>query len=95
MPWQWQWLLQLLQNDPSAFGQMAFVWLCAIALGISWYASRIPRRIAPADLERIHREVDEMKERIRDGVRDGRPVHALQQRLEGLRESLPSGDARR
>lgn len=92
MPWQW--LLQLL-GDPSAYGQAIFVWLCAIAIGISWYASRIPRRIAPSELERLHRAVDDLKFRISAASDQGKPVERLQKLLDELRKQLPAGDARR
>ena len=72
-----------------------FVWLCAIALGLSWYASRIPQRIAPSDLERLHRDVDELKQRIRAASDQGKPVEHVQQLLDEMRKRLPSGDARR
>jgi hypothetical protein len=93
MPWQW--LPQFVQNDPQAFGQMAFVWLSAIALGISWYAAKIPRPIAPAELERLHREVDELRQEILAAAGEGRRIQRLQERLDALRDRLPSGDARR
>jgi hypothetical protein len=95
MPWPWQWWLQLLHSDPSALGEMAFVWLSAIAIGISYYASRIPRRIAPADLQRMHREVDKLRKQIGEAIRQGEPVQDLQQNLQRLRERLPTDDARR
>ena len=93
MPWQW--LQQLLGQDPAAYGQVMFVWLCATAIGISWYASRIPRPIAPSDLERLHREVDDLTLRIRTASSQGKPVEHLQQLLGEMRKQLPSGDARR
>lgn len=78
-----------------ANGQAMFVWLCAIAIGISWYASRIPRRIAPSELERLHRAVDDLKLRIRVASNQGEPVEGLQKVLDETRKQLPSGDARR
>lgn len=92
MPWQW---LQELLGDPSAYGQAMFVWLCAIAIGISWYASRIPRRIAPSELDRLHRAVDDLKLRIRVASNQGKSVEGLQKLLDEMRKQLPSGDARR
>lgn len=93
MPWQW--LQQLLGQDASAHGQVMFVWLCAIAIGISWYASRMPRRIAPSELDRLHRAVDDLKLRIRAASNQGKPVEGLQKLLDEMRKQLPSGDARR
>ena len=92
MPWEW---LQQLVGDPMAYGQAMFVWLCAIAVGISWYASRIPPRIAPSELERLHRAVDDLKLRIRAASNQGKPVDGLQRLLDEMRKQLPSGDARR
>ena len=93
MPWQW--LLQVWQQDPLAIGQAAFIWLAAVALGISWYASRIPPRIPPDDLDQLHRQIDDVRQRIRRARNDGHPNDRLQQTLDGLREQLPRGDARR
>lgn len=93
MPWQW--LLQFWGQNPSVYGQAMFVWLCAIAIGISWYASRIPRRIAPSELERLHRDMDDLKMRIRAASVQGKPVEDLQKRLDEMRKQLPAGDARR
>ena len=93
MPWQW--LLQVWQQDPSAIAQVAFVWLAAVAIGIGWYASKIPPRVTPTDLEQLHRQIDDVRHRIRQTRSDGGPVDRLQQILDRLREQLPSGDARR
>ncbi|MGH7765729.1 MAG: hypothetical protein ACREOM_15060 [Candidatus Dormibacteraceae bacterium] len=88
-------MLQLMQNDPSAVGQMAFVWLSAAAIGLGYYASRIPPRITPADLQRIHREIDDCRRQIGEATHQGGQVQDLEQHLERLRERLPPGDARR
>lgn len=92
----WLWWLQLAQHNPSAFGQIAFVWLLgAAAIGVAWYASRRSPRSAAAELAQLHRQVDELRARIRDASRAGESVEHLRQQLERLCNRLPSGDVRR
>lgn len=91
----WQWMLQVWHEDPLVLGQAAFVWLAAIAIGLGWYASKIPPRLTPEDLDRLHREVDDLAKEIRSADANGRPVEHLQRLLSELCERLPTADARR
>ena len=88
------WLLRLAQQDASGAGLTAFVWLSAIAIGLGWYASRMNPH-EPRELELLHREIDDLRDRIRCEQTTGARRDDLVARLEDLCRRLPAADARR